>query len=98
MNENLELYKLCRTDDNEYNSVLVEELGWVNDEEFCVWVPYLYLREFMEQLKKIFGSSIFDDGGFNANMQEEGACIDLSDAVGCFANIEDVFSKEKYQH
>lgn len=98
MNEELELYKLCCTDDNECGSTIVDELGWINENQFCVWVPYLYLKEFTERLKKIFGNGIFDDGGFDANMQENGACIDLCEAVGYSIDIETVFSKEKYQH
>lgn len=88
----LELYKLCCTDDNEYSDYFVDELGWINDTEFCVWVSYLYLKEFMEQLTKIFGDGIFDDGGFDANMQSDWACIDLCEAIGGCIDIETVLS------
>ena len=98
MNKALELYKLCCTDENEYSDCLVCELGWINDEQFCVWVPYLYLKEFMEILTRIFGYEIFDEGSFGANMQTDGVCIDLCEAVGCCIDIETVFPKDKYRH
>lgn len=98
MNEELELYKLCCTPDNEYDDCMVDELGWINDNEFCVWVPYRYLQEFIETLTKIFGQNIFDDGGFDANMQCDGVCIDLNTAVGYCVDLESIFPKEKYQH
>ena len=94
----LELYKLCCTDDNEYESCMVDELGWVNEKEFYVWVPYLYLKEFIESLRKMFGYGIFDDGSFNANMQSDSVCIDLCETLGDCVDIESVFPREKYQH
>lgn len=36
MNKELELYKLCCTNDNESGKHLVEELGWISNTEFCV--------------------------------------------------------------
>ena len=98
MSDSLRLYKLCCTVENEYSDCFVEELGWINDEEFCVWVPYMYLKEFMEELTKIFGYGIFDDGGFDANMQTDCVCIDLCDAIGSCIDVEEVFPKDKYQH
>lgn len=64
MNKNyeLELYKLCCAGDNEYGTCIVDELGWISDSEFCVWVSYLYLKEFMDSLKELLGYGIFDDG------------------------------------
>lgn len=98
MPEALQLFKLCCTDENEYSSCYVDELGWINDKEFCVWVHYLYLKEFIEELNEIFGCGIFDDGGFDANMQESSVCIDLCEALGSFIDIEEIFPKDKYKH
>lgn len=97
-NYELELYKLCCTDDNKYGTCTVDELGWINDNEFCVWVSYLYLKDFMDSLKVLLGYEIFDDGGFNANMQGDCVCIDLCEAIGSFVDIEEVFPKDKYKH
>lgn len=98
MNESLELYKLCCTNDNEYDTNMVDELGWISDDEFCVWIPYLFLKEFIEKLTDIFGNTIFDDGGFDANMQASGVCIDLNAAIGYIIDLETIFPKEKYTH
>lgn len=94
----LDLYKLCCTNDNDYESDMVDELGWINDKEFCVWVPYLYLEEFMDTLTKIFGYGIFDDGGFDANMQSDCVCIDLCKALDAYMDLEAVFPKDEYKH
>lgn len=92
MNGELELYKLCCTGD------LVEEMGWISDTEFCVWVSYFCIQDFINGLQRIFGYGIFDDGGFDANMQVDGVCIDLCDAVGHCVDIKTVFPKDKYKH
>lgn len=96
-NEELELYKLLTSPDEDYDDVLVDEMGWVKD-EFLVWVSHLYAKEFFERLKDIFGSYIFEEGGFIANIQEDCICIDLCEAVGDCVDIEAVFPKDKYQH
>lgn len=92
MNYELELYKLV--EDKE----LVSELGWISNTEFCVWVSYLNLSDFINKAKQIFGYGMFDDGGFNASMQGDGVCIDLCQMVEGYICVEDVFPKEKYPH
>lgn len=92
-NYELELYQLIT--DEEY----VDELGWVTDNEFCVWVKYVWMHVFMERLTEIFGYGIFDDGAFNANMQSDSTCIVLNDVLcGYGVDFEEVFPKDKYTH
>ena len=88
----LELYKLIK--EGEY----VSEIGWINDDSFCAWISYMDLDDFIEQVVDILGYGIFDDGGFDANMQEDGVCIDLCEMLGGYIDVEDVFPKEKYKH
>lgn len=98
-NYELRLFKLCCTRESEYEMNYVDELGWINDKQFCVLVPYLFVREFTEGLKKIFGYGLFDDGGFDCNMQFDGICIVLNDALSGYGiDFEEVFPKEKYRH
>lgn len=98
MNYELELYKLIMTPDLEdLDLSYIDEMGWVDD-MFLVWVSYIWLSDFIEGLKGIFGYGLFDDGGFNANMQSDGVCIDLCEALGSYISIENVFSKDKYRH
>ena len=95
----LALYKLFMTPDPEDTDLsYVSEFGWVSNTEFFVWVSYLYLEEFMEGLTEIFGDGIFDEGGFDANMQEDGICFDLEEAVGGYLDLEEVFPKDKFRH
>lgn len=86
-------YKVVTEDED-----IVEEFGWISNTEFCVWISYYNLFDFMDSMKNIFGYGMFDDGGFNANMQSDGVCIDLCEMIGDYLEIEEVFSKEKYQH
>ena len=98
-NYELELYKLIATpkeDDLDFS--YVSEFGWVNDKEFLVWVSFVWFKEFMDKLTEIFGYGMFDDGNFNANIQSDTVCIDLNDVLDGYVDIEEVFSKEKYQH
>lgn len=96
--EELELYKLIITPDpHNQNFSFVNEIGWVQD-KFLVWVYYLWLPEFINGLVQIFGYGIFDDGGFDGNLQDECICIDLCEALGNFVDLEDIFPKDEYQH
>jgi len=94
----LDLYKLCCTNDNDYETYMVDELGWINDKEFYVWVSYLYLKEFMDTLTKIFGYGLFDDYGFEGNMRADCVCIDLCKALDGCVDLEAVFPKDEYKH
>lgn len=76
----------------------IDEFGWINDNEFCIWVSHLWLYEFVEGLKEIFGYGLFDDGGIEVNMQIDCICIDLCVLLGGYLDIETVFPKEQYQH
>ena len=88
----LELYKLINDEE------LVSEFGWCSDGSCYTWVDYRNLEEFMGKAIETFGYGIFDDGGFNANMQSDGVCFDLCEMVGSYMTVEDVFPKEKYKH
>ena len=97
--EELKLYKLIITpDETDLEFSYIQELGWINEKQFCVWLSYHWIKEFIDGLKNIFGNNIFDDGGFSANIQETCVCIDLCEAVGHIVDIEKIFPKEKYQH
>jgi len=76
----------------------VSEFGWVNNEEFLVWVDFNWIKNFIEKLTKIFGYGIFDDGNFNANIQSDTVCIVLNEVLEGCIDVEEVFPKDKYQH
>lgn len=91
------LYALL-TEPDEDGISWVEDLGWINERQFCVWVYYSGLNKFMKNLEKIFGCGIYDDGGFDANMQQGCVCIDLCEALGGYLDIGAVFPKDLYEH
>ena len=75
------------------------ERGWINDSQFCVWIYYEHVKDFMNEFKYIFGNCVFDDGAFSANMQEDGVCIDLCEALeGYDFPFEKAFPKDEYAH
>lgn len=97
--EGFELYKLLVTEDNEHEETLAQELRWVSDDELLVWVSYLWLREFMESIKNIFGNGMFDDGSFDGNFQEDGVCINLVKMIeGYGINLKEIFPPERYNY
>lgn len=98
MNEELQLFKLITNPDKEDEDLsYVEEFGWIHD-EFYIWVYNIWFKEFIDELREIFGSSIFDDGGFNGNIQEDFVCINLADALDGYVDLEEVFPKNQYPH
>ena len=100
MNHELELYKLIVTPDVEDLEVsYVDESGWVRDTGFCVWVNDNWWGEFISELTEIFGSSLFDEGGIDAKIQEDCIFINLSEALdGYDIDLECAFPKEKFKH
>ena len=77
----------------------IEEFGWINEDEFCVWVYYEFLKDFVENITDMFGFSVFDDGGFQANMQNTGVCINLEDITGTDdIDLKELFPIEKFRH
>lgn len=97
-NYELELYKLI-TDKDELGISYIDEFGWVDDLEFCVWVSNRFFKDFMDGLTNIFGCSLYDDGGIEATIQSDCVCIDLYSALEIFdLDLERVFPKSKYWH
>ncbi|RXI57665.1 hypothetical protein DP125_13300 [Clostridium tetani] len=97
--EEIELYKLLATEDNEYGTVLADELGWVSDDEFLVWISYLWIKEFIESLKKMFGEGLFDDEAFDGNFQSDGVCLDLEKILGGYnIDLKKIFPMDRYKH
>lgn len=96
--EGIKLYKLLATEDNEYEQALADEIRWVSDDELFVWVPYMWIEEFMESMKSMFGIGMFDDGGFDGNFQSDGVCIDLEKMIyGYGVDLKEVFPLDKYR-
>ena len=90
--EAIQLFNLVTNDD------LVEEFGWINDNEFCVWIYHRDIQEFMERIVELFGNSICDEGGIMVHMFKDMFCINLCDLLYSYLDIEEIFSKEEYQH
>lgn len=93
----LKLYKVLATDDNKYETALSDEIRWINNEKLLVWIPYMWIDEFINEIKEMFGITIFDEGGFNGNFQEDCICIDLEETIGyCDIDLKSIFPFEKY--
>ena len=43
----------------------IEDARWISDDEFIVWIYYFNLDDFMDRIKKDFGTYPFDEGGFD---------------------------------
>lgn len=75
------------------------ELGWINDEQFCVWVPWVEVYNFLKDMRETFSFTIFDDGGTDANIQDGFICFDITDFLCWYGYlVEDTYPKKDYQH
>lgn len=95
----LELYKLLVTEDNDHGCEIAQELGWVSDDEFFVWISYSWIMEFIESIEEIFGSELFVDGEVNAVFKGDSICFNLSEMLSEYdLELEKIFPKDKYWH
>ena len=89
----LKLYKLLVTEDNEYNRPIADEIRWEGD-KLLVWIPYLWLHEFIKSTRGMFGDSMFDEGGFDGNFQYDCVCIDLEKVLdGYGIDLKEIFPR-----
>ena len=97
--EEIKLYKLLLTEDNEHETALADEIRWISKDKLLIWVPYLWINEFMTSIKEIFGEGMFDDGGFNGNFQRDCICIDLKEMLQDYnLNFESIFPVNEYSN
>lgn len=62
---------------------------------FLVWVRHIWWDNFIDELTRIFGNSLFDEGGFDAKIQEDYVCLDLVEILENYLNIEEVFPNDE---
>lgn len=90
-NQELELYKLVTKD--------VSEFGWVNDEEFLLWLYHHELSDFIKNIIEIFDGCGFDEYGVEVHLREKYIVINLNNML-CNEDIEleRIFPKDEYRH
>lgn len=77
----------------------ISEMRWVPTGEFCIWV-YLYdLVEFIDEVKELFGTYSFDEGGFDVRLLEDCVCINVEDLFGGYLDkpLVEIFPKEDFE-
>lgn len=84
MSEDLAVYKLI-------TSEIVDEFHWENG-RFYVWVPYGFLKEFVDGLSQTFGYGIFDEEGIRAYLKDGCVCIDLW-VLENYLELEEIFPR-----
>ena len=91
INQELELYKLIKNDGSEF--------GWVNDDEFLVWLYHFQLDNFIKDMTKIFDYGMFDEELVEAHIGKDYIVIDLACMLsGEDIELERVFPKEEFKH
>ena len=100
MNYELEIYKLIMIPDEDDPDIsYVDEFGWISNTEFCVWINITWLANFMERIREIFGTDVFDEGGIDAKVGCDYVLFNLEDITSMYdVNLEEVFPKSKYKH
>ena len=97
-NYELELYKLIMLPDiYDRNCSYVSELGWENNCQFFIWIPYTHIKDFIDGLVNIFGYELFGDENFKVSLQSDGICIELNELLPD-VNLEAIFPKDKFKH
>lgn len=91
MSDELRLYKLMTEEDT-----APFEFGWANDEVFIVFVQWTEVDNFMSDLKKIFGSSLFWDNDFMLVVKDGYVCIELNKILHEYLEISEVFDRDEY--
>ena len=85
--------------ENELTKLIIEsdyvECYKCVDDMFLIWVRHLWWDNFIDELSRIFGTSLFDEGGFDAKIQEDFICIDLAEILENYLNIEEVFLNDE---
>lgn len=80
------------------NRDIINDFGWVDNEHLYVWINYVFVDDFTNELIAIIDESIFDDGGIEAVMQTFCLCIDVEKLIGSHIDVEELFPKDKYKH
>lgn len=72
------------------------EYRWINDKEFCVWINYYNLQEFIDELNKIIRIEP-SNSECDAQIQDNCLCIVLNKSIidECgYYDLEEMFPKE----
>lgn len=89
------LYDLLLTEDNKYETTIADEVRW-EDEGLLVWIPYIWLEEFIEAVNELF-EDWGDEYNTTAIMSQEWICINLSKMLESYVDEDElkrVFKEE----
>lgn len=80
------------------NNYWIDEYGWINQKEFCVWIYYRDLPDVLEYLENVFGSDLLvNNHDYNAYLSKYYVCVNLTSLFD-YEELLEVFPYEKYQH
>lgn len=76
-----------------------DEFGWVDNDEFMIWLWWFNVDEFLQGLKSIFGWGLFDDGGFDVRVIDDNFVFNLYDILSCYdCDLKEIFQQSEYKH
>lgn len=94
MSDDLKLYKLLTDEDSP-----VCEFGWLSKNEFCVWIYFFALDNFMKEIQEIVGDYLGNDGGTDCTICGDTIVIDIYDALEANdIEVENVFPIDEFRH
>lgn len=81
-------------------TIHISEYGWVDDNQFYIWVDYEDVSDITRRLSDIFGNNMFEENCTMAILRDGFLVIDLVEALDWCDEIciEDVFDREKYKY
>ena len=82
------LYDLLLTEDNKYGTAIADEVRW-EDEGLLVWIPYIWLEEFIEEVNELF-EDWDEEWNTTAIITRDCICINLSEMLKYYVNEDEL--------
>ena len=82
------LYDLLLTEDNKYETTIADEVRW-EDEGLLVWIPYIWLEEFIEEVNELF-EDWDEEWNTTAIITRNCVCINLSEMLEHYVNEDEL--------
>ena len=77
----------------------VTDVRWISTGELCIWIYLNDLVEFIDEVKELFGTYSFDEGGFDIRLLEDCVCINVEDLFGGYLDkpLIEIFPREDFE-
>ena len=82
------LYDLLLTEYNSYGTAIADEVSW-EDEGLLVWIPYIWLEEFIEAVNELF-EDWDEEWNTTAIITRDCICINLREMLKYYVDEDEL--------